>query len=156
MTLAIVLAIIIVGLLLIFLEMFVVPGTALFGIAGGIAVVAGVIMMYNYFGSTWGNITALLTTLAVGVVIIAGFRVIQSNRIAMKAEINSKVNELEQHLYNLGEKGITATELRPNGKAQFGNNKTEVFSTGEYIQRGTEVEIIKITNNRIFVKPTKI
>src|ERR1035441_10168020 len=117
MAVGFILAIIIVGLLLIFVEMFMVPGTALFGILGGIAIVTGVVLIYKYYGSQWGNIAAVVSVLAMAVAVIAGFKVMQSNRIAMKAEIKGKVNVLEKHLYNIGDKGKTNTELRPNGKA---------------------------------------
>ena len=73
----------------------------------------------------------------------------------MKAEITGKVNELEQHLYKIGDKGTTVSELRPNGKAIFNGERIDVYSTGEYIARNTEVEIIKITHDKIFIKPVK-
>ena len=155
MTLGIILAIFIFGLLLIFFEMFVIPGTALFGILGGVALVAGVVLVYSYYGSRWGNISVLFTVLAFAITIIAGFKVIQSNKIAMKAEIRSKVNELEKHRYNVGDVGTAVSELRPNGKGLFGNDKVDVYSSGEYIQRGSELEIIKISNDKIFVKQIK-
>jgi len=37
----------------------------------------------------------------------------------------------------------------------FSENKIDVYSTGDYIERGTPVEIIKITNDKIFVQPLK-
>ena len=156
MAFSIIVIIILVGLLLIFLEMFIIPGTALFGILGGVAIVAGVAFMYSNYGSKWGNITAAIAGISVFVSVAAGFRVIQSNRLAMKAEIKSKVNTLEHNKYELGQKGRTVSELRPNGKAVFADsNKVDVYSEGEYIERESDVEIVKITNNKIFVKQSK-
>lgn len=151
----IILAIILAGLLLIFLEIFFIPGTTLFGILGGAALIAGVLMVYSYYGNKWGNIAALASGIAVVVAIGAGFRVIQTNKLAMKAEITGKVNELEPQLYSIGDRGVAVTELRPNGKGLFGENRIDIYSTGEYIQRGSELEIVKITNDKIFVKPFK-
>ena len=156
MAFSIIVIIILLGLVLIFLEMFVIPGTALFGILGGIAIIAGAALMYSNYGSRYGNITAAITGVSVFVAVAAGFKVIQSNRLAMKAEIKSKVNTLEQHHYSLGQKGKTVSELRPNGKAIFADsNKVDVYSEGEYIERESEVEIVKITHNKIFVKQSK-
>ena len=155
MTLWIILAIIFVGLVLVFLEIFLIPGTTLFGIAGGIALVIGVIMIYAYYGARYGNIAAATTVILVGVAVVSGFKVIQSNKLAMKAEITGKVNELESGSYKVGDKGTTATELRPNGKAVFGEEKIEVYSTGEYIARNTEIEITKITHDKIYIKQVK-
>ena len=148
----IILTIILLGLVLVFLEIFLIPGTTLFGIVGGVALVIGVLLVYSTYGSKWGNITALTTGVAVVISVIVGFKVIQSNKLAMKAEITGKVNEIEKHLYNIGDKGIAVSELRPNGKGMFNGNKIDIYSNGEYIQRDTAVEIIKITNDKIFVK----
>lgn len=151
----VILSIILVGLILVFLEIFLIPGTTLFGIVGGIALVIGVILIYSNYGSKWGNITTASTMVLVLVAFVAGFKVIQSNKLAMKAEITGKVNELEKNLYNIGDKGVTVSELRPNGKGIFNENKIDVYSNGEYIQRDSEIEIIKITNDKIFVKQSK-
>jgi membrane-bound ClpP family serine protease len=155
MTLGVIIAIILIGLVLIFLEIFLIPGTTLFGLVGGVALVIGVVLIYGTYGSYYGNIATASTIVLLGVAVVAGFKVIQSNRLAMKAEIKSKVNELEKHLFNTGDKGIAVTELRPNGKAIFNDNKTDVYTFGEYIKRDTEIEIIKIDHNKIFVKPFK-
>ena len=148
----IILTIILLGLVLVFLEIFLIPGTTLFGIVGGVALLIGVLLVYSTYGSKWGNITALTTGVAVIISVVVGFKVIQSNKLAMKAEITGKVNEIEKNLYNIGDKGIAVSELRPNGKGMFNGNKIDIYSNGEYIQRDTAVEIIKITNDKIFVK----
>lgn len=151
----VILVILLLGLLLIFLEIFFIPGTTLFGVAGGIAVFIGIILMYSYYGKTYGNITLGVSFVAIIICLVLGFRVIETNKLAMKAEITGKVNEPENYSFVIGEKGIAATELRPNGKGIFGENKVEVFSSGDYIQRDSAIEIIKISDNKIFVKPIK-
>jgi len=151
----VILSIILVGLILIFLEIFLIPGTTLFGIIGGIALIIGVILIYSNYGAKWGNIAAVSTGVLVVAAVVAGFKVIESNKLAMKAEITGKVNELEKHLYNVGDKGTAVSELRPNGKGMFNGERADIYSTGEYIQRGSEVEIIKITHDKIFVKQSK-
>ncbi|MBL0308324.1 MAG: hypothetical protein IPP77_01065 [Bacteroidetes bacterium] len=153
MALWVILAIILLGLVLIFLEIFLIPGTTLFGILGGVAVIVGVILIYTNYGSKWGNISVLVSVVFVAAAIFGGFKLIESNKMAMKAEITGKVNELNQNEFQLGEKGTTVSELRPNGKAVINGNKTEVYSLGDYIARGTEIEITKITHDKIFVKP---
>ena len=156
MTLGIVIAIILIGLLLIFLEIFLIPGTTLVGVVGGIALLIGVVMVYSYYGSKWGNITLLASSLSVVISVVLGFKVIQSNKLAMKAEIDSRVNELENaEELQIGALGITVTELRPIGKVVFAHKKLEVSSTGDYIHRETEVEIIQILGNQIIVQPIK-
>lgn len=155
MALGFIIAIILVGLLLIFLEIFFIPGTTMFGILGGVAMLIGIVLMYSYYGSTYGNITLGASSVAVVVAIVLGFRVIESNKLAMKAEITGKVNEVDAMALTVGDKGVAVTELRPNGKANFSGTKTEVYSSGEYVARDTEIEITKITRDKIFIQPLK-
>lgn len=147
-------AIILLGLALVFLEIFFIPGTTLFGVAGGVALVIGVSLVYVYFGTDWGHRILLGSLVAVVVAILLGFRVIQSNKLAMKAEVSGRVNELHTSLQT-GDIGITTTVLRPNGKANFNGTKAEVYSQGDYIERDSQVSIIHITSDKIFVKPLK-
>lgn len=153
MTLAFIIAILLVGFALIFLEIFFIPGTTLFGIAGGVAVLIGVLMMYGYYGSTVGHITLITCLIAIVISVFMGFKVIQSNKLAMKGEINSKVNNEDVSFISIGETGFTLTELRPNGKANIGGKKVEVYSTGDYIARNSPVEVFKVTGNKVFVQP---
>ena len=155
MTLTIVLLIIFLGLLLIFLEIFLIPGTTLFGVIGGLSLLAGVVVMYAYYGNLWGNITLATSSVLVVIAVLLGFRVIQSNRLAMKATVAGRVNEIDAIQLRVTDKGEAATDLRPGGKAIFNGHKTDVYSSGEFISRNTSVEIIKITSDKIFVSPLK-
>lgn len=153
MTLAVILAIIAIGLLLIFLEIFLIPGTTLFGVAGGVAVVIGVLLVYYYYGTYYGNISFGISLVSVLVSLFFGFRVIESNKLAMKAEIDGKVNNEDISLFQIGQTGSTLTDLRPNGKAKFDGGKTEVYSLGDFINRDTVIHIVKINGNKIYVQP---
>lgn len=155
MTLTIVLLIIFLGLLLVFLEIFLIPGTTLFGVIGGLSLLAGVVMMYAYYGNLWGNIALATSLILVVIAVLLGFRVIQSNRLAMKATVAGRVNEIDAIQLRVTDKGETVTDLRPGGKAIFNGHKTDVYSSGEFISRNTSVEIIKITSDKIFVSPLK-
>ena len=71
----------------------------------------------------------------------------------MNEVIGGKVNVLEKDVVEIGAKGRTITYLRPNGKALFGKKKLEVYSLGEYIEKDTSIEVIKVSSSKIFVKP---
>lgn len=155
-TLTVIIAILLLGLLLIFFEIFLIPGTTLFGVAGGLALFIGIVLVYVYYGNRWGNVSLLASVVMVVVAVVAGFKVIESNKLAMRAEITGKVNELDSSNYKIGDRGMTFTELRPNGKALINESKVEVYSLGDYVPRDSEIEITKITHDKIFVKPTTI
>jgi hypothetical protein len=53
----------------------------------------------------------------------------------------------------LGAIGVAATELRPAGKARFGEQFIDVVAEGYYVQAGTRVQVIEIDGMRVVVKP---
>jgi len=53
---------------------------------------------------------------------------------------------------NIGDIGEVISTLRPTGKAKFGNAIVDVVAEAEFLDRGTKVEIIKIHGNRVVVR----
>lgn len=54
--------------------------------------------------------------------------------------------------YLLGKQGTTVTDLRPAGSVDIDGVKFDVISDGEYITRGTKVEIYKVNGVKLIVK----
>ena len=48
--------------------------------------------------------------------------------------------------------GEVVSKLRPAGKARFGEALVDVVATGEFLDTGTQVEIIAINGSRVVVK----
>ena len=55
------------------------------------------------------------------------------------------------HVARLGERGQALTDLHPGGGARFGQRKLDVISRGEYIEEGTDVEIVELHGTRMVV-----
>ncbi|HEY4328217.1 MAG TPA: NfeD family protein [Phycisphaerae bacterium] len=53
----------------------------------------------------------------------------------------------------VGAIGVAATDLRPSGKARFGDHLVPVVSYGSFIQRNTEVLVLEASGMKIVVKP---
>ncbi len=53
---------------------------------------------------------------------------------------------------NVGEVGKVTSRLRPAGKARFGDAVVDVVATGEFLDVGTQVEIIEVHGNRVVVR----
>lgn len=53
---------------------------------------------------------------------------------------------------NVGDVGEVVSTLRPTGKAKFGDAVVDVVAEGNFLDKGTKVEIIEIYGNRVVVK----
>ena len=51
-----------------------------------------------------------------------------------------------------GDIGEVATTLRPVGAALFGNERVEVVSEGEFLQKGAKVEVVRVDGTKITVR----
>jgi membrane-bound serine protease (ClpP class) len=51
-----------------------------------------------------------------------------------------------------GENGIADTDLHPSGWVKVGDQRVFVVSEGEFVEKGTEVQILSVDGNRIVVR----
>lgn len=152
MSLVLIITIIAVGVIFIFVEFFFVPGFSVFSILGAVVAGIGVYMGYSQYGQTAGNWLLICSLIATGAIFYWGYKRMQSKKWALKTNSDGKVNIDDLSSYKIGDKGITLTNLRPEGKALFGEDgRTTVYSIGEFIDKNTHIEIIKIEHNKIFV-----
>jgi membrane-bound ClpP family serine protease len=152
MSLTIIIFIILIGLIFITIEFFLIPGTTITGIIGGILIVLGIFFAYRHHGVQAGNITLVASGLASFALIIAGFKVITSKKVTLNEYVSDKVNVFENVHIKPGDEGEAFNDLRPNGKGLFNDERIEVYSSGAYIKKGEKIVVVKISGNKIFVK----
>ena len=156
------------GVVLLGLEVFVIPGFGIAGVAGILAVGASLVMALINLDvditlSPFGIEGALMRVIAsmIGTIIAAVllFKYVPNTavgrRLVLKtalAEGSSLVEPAAEEL-SVGMTGTATTGLRPFGKARFGNQRAEVVSTGAFIDEGEAIRISRIAGGRIEVRP---
>ena len=70
----------------------------------------------------------------------------------MEYKKNPELIEKEMDNLNIGDIGEVISTLRPTGKAKFGDAIVDVVAEGDFVNKGTKVEIISINGNRVVVK----
>ena len=143
-----------VGLIFLAVEIYMTPGATLFGMIGLAFFLASDWYAIQNFDSPWNWIYVVGSTALLIYLTFMALKALQSKKVALQSAITSKVNVLEEDIAEIGQVGETITDLRPNGRALFGEKKLEVFSLGDFISSGEAVQITKITSDKIFVKTT--
>ncbi len=166
------LVMILVGLSLVLLELFVIPGFGITGVAGAVCVLAGLVGVFvsgdistiEGRRDLWTGIgTTLVSLFASGIGIWFIARQLETiplfQRLVLTAEIkpSSETSLLDpalatQRVLEIGDQGSAVTDLRPVGKAIFGDRLVEVQSTAGYIDRGTPIVVVRIAENQIDVE----
>lgn len=160
------------GLICLSVEIFVLPGTGVFGIGGGIMVVVSIILASQTFvvptnAYQMRQFPVSLLMVAAGMAGgVASIYVIRRflpdtpyfNKMLLappKAEEREAISRRES-LANLahltGKRGITMTPLVPAGKVQFGDELIDCVSNGELVAKGTPVVVEEIAGNRVVVR----
>lgn len=52
----------------------------------------------------------------------------------------------------IGRRGVALSKLRPSGTARFGRERVSVVTEAEFIEQGTEVEIVSVEGARVVVR----
>ncbi len=151
----VIIILILVGILMLLLEILVIPGSGVAGIIGFALMVAGIWLAYSRQGVTAGNIT-LGITLGVNLIgLILALRSKTWNKVMLKTQINSKAKTIPLEELKPGDKGRTVSRCAPMGKALFNDRFYEVSAFSEFIDQEQDIEIVKISGNKIFVKQIK-
>ncbi len=163
------------GILCVALEIFVLPGFAIFGLGGGLMVIASLILASQTFVipaneyqlEKLRNTLLVLGGAAVGSVIAAAVmrRFLPSvpvfNRMMLappsseEMEVISQREALADFQHLLGATGIATTRLVLSGKARIGDQLVDVMADGEAIDRGTPITVVEVTGSRVVVRAVR-
>jgi len=149
---SVIVVLILIGLLFIILEILVIPGVAVFGILGVIIILIGVWQSYISYGTTAGHIVLASSILLSIVTLVFSLRSKTWKRMMLNSKIEGKTNLIDENKIKAGDTGKTTSRLSPAGKAMINGDYYEVHTQSEFVDPGTEIEIIKIDFNKIYVK----
>jgi membrane-bound ClpP family serine protease len=151
----IIVILILVGILMMLIEILVIPGTGVAGIIGFGLMVAGIWLAYSSEGTMEGHIT-LAVTLGVSMLgLLVSLRSKTWKKAMLSTEIDSKVRTIDPQNVKVGDRGQTISRCAPMGKALFKDKFYEVSAYSDFIDQDKDIEIIKISGNKIFIKPIK-
>ncbi len=140
-----------VGLLLLLLEILVIPGITVAGILGFAGLFIGIWQAYSTYGAISGHITLASTVVITIVTLYFAFKSGTWKKMALKTEIDGKIDHLAGFNLEIGEIGKTISRLAPSGKALFKDSTFEVHTYGEFIDQEKEIRIISLNDNKITV-----
>ena len=161
------------GLILLALEVFVLPGFGVAGVSGILLLLVSLALVTvektPKTSQDWMSLAGTVGTF--GLVMLAAVPIAIAiawylpsipyvNRIILKPEAE-RAEELGEMMPDavrpeiaalLGAIGVAATPLRPAGKVQFGEEFVDVVAESGYVVPGTRVQVVEIEGNRIVVK----
>jgi membrane-bound serine protease (ClpP class) len=160
-----------IGLLLIALEVFVIPGFGLAGISGIILVIFGLTfsMLENDgldfsfvgYGAVLRSMALVVIALFLAIVgsIALGARWLNKGGLLSKAVLSAEQKRDEgfvgggQGLHELiGQQGIVETVLRPSGKVLINGEVYDATSERSFLEKGEKIIVHKVEASQLFVR----
>lgn len=149
MSIGLVLAVIIVGLVLILLEILVIPGVGVAGILGGMLIIGGVVLAYTK-SMAFGHGMLAFSVVLTGISLYFSLKAKTWNKVSLKESIDARVNKLSG--IEVGNKGIALSRLAPIGKAEINGIECEVESSEGLIEEQATIEVVSIEFNKVWVR----
>jgi membrane-bound ClpP family serine protease len=138
------------GLVLLAAEMLL-PTHGVLGLLGGGAIVASLVVCF-WINSWLGLAVFLATVAAMPFAGTYAVRLWPCTPLGRRLVLQPIAPAAPAPTVAIGQTGITASELRPGGVCNFGNQRYEVFSEHGLIAAGAPVRVVAIHDNRPIVR----
>ena len=155
MSVALIVILIVVGLALMVVEVVVLPGITVAGIAGAILIGCGVFLTFKWFGSTAGTFAVIGAGIMFIIFLIYVLRAKTWDRLSLHSEIDSKVNVVDTNDIKTGDRGMTVSRLAPIGKILIHDKIMEGKSEFGLIDENREIEVVHVNESTIIVQEIK-
>jgi membrane-bound ClpP family serine protease len=152
MDIAIVVILCLLGIILILLEIFLIPGITLAAVAGGLLYAASLWYAYSHLGALGGTITLISSIFVFGITFVWLVKSKALETIALKTDIQSTVASGDSLKIKEGDEGITLSRLNPMGKVRVNGITMEAKSLGEFIDEETAIIVVKVFATQLTVK----
>jgi len=155
-----------VGLLLV--ELLVIPGFGIAGIAGILFMLAGLLAALignvglsfpsaREIGRAIATLTSTLILLGVGIAALGRYlprtrrfqELVLGTGLARTQGYAAAATEVQL----VGKRGRAVTPLRPAGVVEIAGRRYDVVASGQFVPAGTPVEVVRVQGSRIEVRP---
>lgn len=148
------------GIILIIVEAFVVPGFGITGIAG----IAGILGSIFLVAPTpeYAILSLLIAIVLTTIVLVISLKHMKTRKIWKKLILNQRTDTESGYTVPnvdnkdlLGKEGVTITPLRPAGAIELDGERIDVVTEGDFLAAGISVRIVGMDGTRIIVRVIK-
>ncbi|MDR1743062.1 MAG: hypothetical protein LBR48_04490 [Dysgonamonadaceae bacterium] len=148
----IVAVVILLGILFLLIEIFLLPGISIAGIAGALLIVGGIVYAYLYLGTAAGNITLFSSGIVLGGAFIWLLRSKSLRKIALDTEIKESVDNSDLKKIQPGDTGVTLSRLNPIGRVLINDVVVEgKTANGELLGTDVPIKALRVDSHQVVV-----
>lgn len=152
MDILIIASLIIAGLILFIIEVFLLPGVSIAGIASAACLLYANYYAFDTLGTMPGCITLAVSAIGVIAITIWFMRSKTVDKLSLKKSIDYRPEPLKGLDLKKGDEGVALTRLALIGNAEFDGQIIEVRSTGDFIEEKSRIRVNRIRDGIVLVE----
>jgi membrane-bound serine protease (ClpP class) len=154
----------VIGVILLLIEIFIIPGFGIVGIAGIILMIAGIFFSlvsdfqvtdFVFVSDAIIQMAAVFVGTGILIYILSKFlpKTAMWNNMVLNANISSTSGyaSTQDQNYLIGKTGKALTDLRPAGAAIISDERIDVITEGEYINHDSEIVVKNVVGSKVVV-----
>lgn len=155
----VVLAMLIGGLVLLFIEVALIPGFGLTGVTGILTILAGLGLSFWKLDTRVAVLYTLVSFVALVALVLWAVYVFPYTSLGKRFRLETKISvedgytAIRDMSAYVGREGVATSDLRPSGIARIGDERLDVISDGEFVPRGTRIRVVKVKSGSVIVTP---
>ena len=145
------------GLFLLFLEIAIIPGFGIAGISGTLILLLSLGLAFWKLTKVWAIGVTIFAVIGVGLLIYFMVEILPRTKLGKKfilsetAPAPEDISAVDNTARFLGAEGVAVSNLRPSGIAKIADERVDVITDGDFIEKGTKIKVIKTTAGRVIV-----
>jgi len=141
------------AMIVVIAEIFIPSGGILAAIALGFFAYS-LFTLFSNVSVMAGSIAFIMDLIIVPFIISWGFKRLSKSSLSLNTCLSREngVNAQSEMLkLFIGQKGKALTDLRPSGCAKINEQRVDVVTRGEYIEKNSPIEVLTVTGNQVIV-----
>ena len=152
MDVVLIIGLIFLGIFFMIVEVYLIPGISVAGIASVACFIVGIVLAYKNLGTVAGTWILAGSMVSLGAVLYWFLRSKTLDRMALKSEIKSKTEPFQGLNVQPGDTGVTISRLAPIGRVKINGKTIEGRSENEMIDQNTPVQVIEVGSYNVLVR----
>jgi membrane-bound serine protease (ClpP class) len=143
-----------IGVLVIIAEIILPSGGILSILAAGLFGYS-LYLVFTQLSVSTGMAFVIADLILIPILVYVGIKFLAQSPVTLRTKLSRKdgvtAQSIDQEAY-MGHLGLALTDLRPSGVAKINQERIDVVTQGEYIEKQTPIVVIAVRGNQIVVK----
>lgn len=147
-----ILILVLLALVLMAVEVLIVPGFGISGIAAIISALVAEVLIFEEYGMLAAALSLAGFALLTVVLLVWVARSKTIDKVSLHSSIDSTNATKEQLSVKVGDEGVALTRLALIGNAEIAGKTVEVKSAGNFIEEGTPLVVVAVSEALVLVR----